>query len=86
MVVEKNGGTGEVFYQNKEMKEFYHPFQMIYTDDVITSISFKDHDSIWAKNFKRAVAAALQIQGDKTGAFVEKEVRKSQMIFSLFYY
>lgn len=74
VVVEKNGGPGEVFYQNKEMKEFYNPFRIVYTGDVITSISFNANDSIWSKNFKRAIASALQIQGDRIGAFVEKEV------------
>lgn len=81
VVVEKNDGSGEVFYQNKEMKEFYNPFKIAYKDDIITAISFKDSDSIWTKNFKRAIASALQIQGDKTGAFVEKEVNYRPALF-----
>lgn len=78
VVVEKNDGNGEVFYQNKEMKEFYHPFKIVYDGDVIASISFKDNDLVWAKNFKRAIASALQIQGARVGAFVEKEVSKRE--------
>lgn len=73
VVIEKNGAS-EVFYQNKEMLSFYNPFKIIYDGDVISMVSFKDSDSIWAKNFKRAIASALQIQGDKIGAYVEKEV------------
>lgn len=73
VTIEKNG-AGEVFYQNKEMLSFYKPFKIVYAGDVISFVWFKDNDSLWARNFKRAIAAVLQIQGDKIGAFVEKEV------------
>lgn len=66
------------------MKEFYHPFKIVYDGDVISSISFKDNDLVWAKNFKRAVASVLQIQGYRTGAFVEKEVNSEFLIIRLF--
>lgn len=69
----ENGST--VFYQNKEMQSLYNPFKIFYTGDVVSHLLFKDKDSTWAKNFKRGIAAALQVQGDRAGAFVEKEVR-----------
>lgn len=78
VIIEKNGAD-EVFYQNKEMLSFYNPFKIVYNGDIISLVWFKDNDSLWAKNFKRAVASVLQIQGDNIGAFVEKEVRCAYM-------
>lgn len=72
--MDKEDGTA-VFYQNKEMHSLYKPFKIFYNGDVVGHLQFKDKDSVWSKNFKRAIAAALQVQGNKTGAFVEKEVR-----------
>lgn len=64
------------------MQSLYNPFSIIYNGetDTIVRVLFKTYDSVWAKNFKRAMAAAIQVQGTKTGAFVEKEV----MIFWFF--
>lgn len=66
--------SNDVFYQNKEMISFYNPFKIIYAGHTISHVLFKEIDSVWAKNFKRAFASAIQIQGEKIGAFVEKEV------------
>lgn len=56
------------------MQSFYNPFQIVYNGDTISRLLFKRHDSVWAKNFKRAIASALQVQGSGVGAFVVKEV------------
>lgn len=85
IVVDKENGT-TVLYQNKEMQSLYNPFKIIYNGDVISYLIFKDKDSIWAKNFKRAIASALQVQGEKPGAFVEKEVSSLLSNLTLYIY
>lgn len=74
ITIDKADGTPAVYYQNKEMQSLYNPFLIVYNGDTISRILFKRHDSIWAKNFKRAMASALQVQGSTVGAFVVKEV------------
>lgn len=70
----KQNGNAAVFYQNKEMQTLYNPFKIIYTNDTITHVQFKAVDTLWSRNFKRAIAAALQLKGLKVGAYVEEEV------------
>lgn len=55
------------------MQSLYSPFKIIYDGDIITNISFRNQDAIWSRNFKRALASALQVQGSSIGAFIEKE-------------
>lgn len=74
ITVEKQNGNAAVFYQNKEMQTLYNPFKIVYTNDSIQYIQFKASDSLWSRNFKRAIASAFQIKSVKTGAFVEEEV------------
>lgn len=74
ITVEKQNGNAAVFYQNKEMQTLYNPFKIVYTNDTIQYIQFKACDSLWSRNFKRAIASAFQIKSVKTGAFVEEEV------------
>lgn len=57
------------------MLPIYHPFKIVYSDDVVDHLRFKEKDSLWSTNFKRAIASAIQVQGHKIGAFVEFEVR-----------
>lgn len=71
----KQHGNAAVFYQNKEMQTLYNPFKIIYTNDTITHVQFKATDAMWSRNFKRSIAAALQLKGLKNGAYVEEEVR-----------
>lgn len=74
ITIDKADGTPAIYYQNKEMQSLYNPFLITYNGDTISRLLFKRHDSVWAKNFKRAVASALQVQGSTVGAFVVKEV------------
>lgn len=74
ITIDKANGSPAIYYQNKEMQSLYNPFQIVYTNDTISHLLFKRYDSIWAKNFKRAMASALQVQGSTVGAFVVKEV------------
>lgn len=74
ITIDKADGTPAVYYQNKEMQSLYNPFLIVYSGDTISRLLFKRHDSLWAKNFKRAMASALQVQGSTVGAFVVKEV------------
>lgn len=62
------------------MLPIYYPFKIVYRDDVVEHLRFKEKDSLWSTNFKRAIASALQVQGHKIGAFVEFEV---SVIFDL---
>lgn len=58
------------------MQALYNPFKITYENDTISDISFRTEDAIWSKNFKRALASALQVQGSNgDGAFIVKEVR-----------
>lgn len=73
--IHKANGTSANFYQNKEMQALYNPFKISYDNDTITGLTFSNADSLWSKNFKRALASALQVQGsDGDGAFITKEV------------
>lgn len=63
-----------VFYQNKEMQMLYNPFKIVYGNDTIASIQFKATDTLWSRNFKRAIASTFQLKNLKNGAFVETEV------------
>lgn len=74
ITVEKQNGNAAVFYQNKEIQTLYNPFKIVYTNDTIEYIQFKVSDSLWSRNFKRAIASAFQITNLKIGAFVEQEV------------
>lgn len=74
ITIDKTDGTPTIFYQNKEIQSLYIPFLIAYNGDTISRLLFKRHDAVWAKNFKRAIASALQVQGSKEGAFVVKEV------------
>lgn len=77
ITIDKANGGAAVYYQNKEMQSLYNPFQIVYTGDTISRLLFKRHDSVWSKNFKRAMASALQVQGSAIGAFVVKEVSRT---------
>lgn len=72
--MDKQNGNPAVFYQNKEMQTLYNPFKIIYKNDTITYVQFKTTDTLWSRNFKRAVASALQLRGLRDGAYVEEEV------------
>lgn len=74
--MDKHNGDAAVFYQNKEMQTLYNPFKIIYFNDTIDYIHFKVNDSLWSRNFKRAIASAFQLKQLKKGAFVEDEVSK----------
>lgn len=41
--------------------------------DIVSHLQFKEKDVLWSINFKKAVASALQVQGDGPGAFVVNE-------------
>lgn len=57
------------------MQALYNPFKISYENDTITGITFRNEDNLWSKNFKRALASALQVQGSNgDGAFITKEV------------
>lgn len=73
----KQNGNPAVFYQNKEMQTLYNPFKIIYTNDTITHVQFKATDTLWSRNFKRAIASILQLKGLRDGAYVEEEVSHS---------
>lgn len=79
ITIDKANGGAAVYYQNKEMQSLYNPFQIVYTGDTISRLLFKRHDSVWSKNFKRAMASALQVQGSTIGAFVVKEVSRTEI-------
>ena len=76
ITVDKQNGNVAVFYQNKEMQTLYNPFKVVYVNDTIDFIQFKATDSLWSRNFKRAIASAFQLKNLKNGAFVEEEVKK----------
>lgn len=57
------------------MQTLYSPFKIVYINDTIDKIHFKMSDTLWSKNFKRAIAAAFQLKNVRNGAFVEQEVR-----------
>ncbi len=38
--------------------------------DIVSHLQFKEKDVLWSINFKKAIASALQVQGDGPGAFV----------------
>ncbi|KAJ6640893.1 Vitellogenin-6 [Pseudolycoriella hygida] len=65
--------SGQVFYQNKEILPFYNPFKIVIKQDVVSHLQFKEKDPIWSINLKKAVASAIQVQGDGPGAFVVNE-------------
>lgn len=73
--VTKEHGNAAVFYQNKEMQMLYNPFKIIYGNDTIAAIQFKATDTLWSRNFKRAIASTFQLKNVKSGAFVENEVK-----------
>lgn len=50
------------------------PFKIAFSNDVVSFIIFKRSDPIWSTNFKKAIASALQVQGEKDGAYVVMEV------------
>lgn len=50
------------------------PFKIAFSNDVVSFIIFKRSDPIWSTNFKKAITAALQVQGEKDGAYVVMEV------------
>lgn len=77
ITVNKKDENAAVFYQNKEIQTLYNPFKIIYTNGTITHVQFKATDSLWSRNFKRSIAAALQLNGLKDGAYVEEEVRRN---------
>uniref|UniRef100_A0A1Q3G5A9 Putative lipoprotein n=1 Tax=Culex tarsalis TaxID=7177 RepID=A0A1Q3G5A9_CULTA len=50
------------------------PFRVVIANDsTVLSILFKEHETIWSSNIKRAVASLLQAHGDGPGAFVVEE-------------
>lgn len=58
------------------MLPIYNPFKIVYEiggGDVISHLRFKEKDSVWSINFKKAIASAIQVQGTKVGAFVANE-------------
>lgn len=67
--------SSQVYYQNKEMLPVYNPFKIVSDDrdDCVERLAFKRRDPPWSRNFKRAIAAAIQVQGTKTGTFVTPE-------------
>lgn len=75
IAVDKQNGNAAVFYQNKEMQTLYNPFKIVYVNDTIDYIQFKASDSLWSKNFKRAIASTFQMKDLKNGAFVVEEVK-----------
>lgn len=61
----------------------YKPFKIIFNPDgLVSHLIFKEADPLWSTNFKRAIAAMLQFQVKKSGAFVVNEVK----LLNLFYY
>lgn len=58
------------------MQPVYNPFKIVYdTNDLVSKIKFKLKDPVWSRNFKRAIASAIQLQGLRNnGAFVAHEV------------
>ncbi|KAL9889825.1 vitellogenin-like lipoprotein [Glossina fuscipes fuscipes] len=67
--------SGEKFLQNKEMYPAYKPFKIVLKPDgSVSHLFFKEADPIWSTNFKRAIAAMLQFQIKKSGAFVVDEI------------
>ena len=63
-----------------EFKQLSEIFKVIIIDDLIKHILLNDNEPIWSANIKRAIAALLQVQGDKTGAFVANEVNSMTLI------
>lgn len=57
------------------MQMLYNPFKIIYGNDTIAAIQFKATDTLWSRNFKRAIASTFQLKNVKSGAFVENEVK-----------
>lgn len=55
------------------MQMLYLPFKIIYMNDSIAGIQFKETDSLWSRNFKRAIATIFQLKHLKDGAYVENE-------------
>lgn len=77
ITVDKPNGNAATFYQNKEIQTLYSPFKIVYVNDTIDYIQFKVSDSLWSRNFKRAIASAFQLKHLKNGAFVEDEVNQN---------
>lgn len=64
------------------MHPTYKPFQMVFRPDgLVSHLVFKEDDPIWSTNFKRAIAAMLQFQMKKSGAFVVNEVKEKNESF-----
>lgn len=79
--MKKVNGNAAVFYQNKEMQALYNPFKIVYVNDTIEYVQFKASDSLWSRNFKRAIASAFQLKNIKIGAFVEEEVKCARILY-----
>lgn len=47
----------------------------MYANETIAGIQFKATDTLWSRNFKRAIASTFQLKNLKSGAFVENEVK-----------
>lgn len=75
ITVDKQDGNAAIFYQNKEIQTLYNPFKIVYVNDTIDYIQFKESDSLWSRNFKRAIASTFQMKNLKNGAFVVEEVK-----------
>lgn len=56
------------------MLPVYNPFKIVYKEALISHLVFKEKDSLWSINFKKAIASAIQVQGHTVGAFVSHEV------------
>lgn len=57
------------------MQTLYNPFKIVYTNNTIAYLLFKATDLLWSRNFKRAIAATLQLKTIRNGAYVEDEVK-----------
>lgn len=61
------------------------PFKIAFSSDIVSFVIFKRSDPIWSTNLKKAIASALQVQGEKDGAYVVMEVSFSFLIFVSFF-
>lgn len=65
----------------RRLDKLQEPFNLFLINGTVNSIILPTEEPEWSGNIKKAIGSALQIHGDKPGAFVVNEVR-----YSLFFY
>lgn len=59
----------------RRLDRLQEPFNLFLVNGTVNSIILPNEEPEWSGNIKKAIGSALQIHGDKPGAFVVNEVR-----------